>query len=435
MIDCLNYVFAFIFTVECVLKNVAMGWSQYIADAWNKFDFVIVIGTLIGIILAFQGVEIGPVALIVRMVRMGRMFRLFNSAKTLKKLFNTIIASIPSLLNVCGLLMILMFVFAVLGVQMFATYAETDDINENANFRNLWDALHTLFRFSTGENWNGVMHEMYLNGADKDTCHPTDPDGIKDDGNGYPKRDWDSFDAPYGWCDWGMTNEIERTWGLNGCLPDEDPEAFKTCCRDLNGCADIALLRIYFYLFTIVVTFVMFNLAVGIILDAFDGAGQEETSALSEEHLRIFVEDWSKFDEDATYRIKLSQMRDFFQLLDKPMGFGEEVVATDQQLLKHLLELDLIVRESNISPGEIGDTKFEIFDVATALGRRVMKMEVMKTRETNEPVELEPPDQVNSHLSGISHSPANELIQTYFENTYLRPAPVAAAPVAAETAP
>ena len=53
----------------------------------------------------------------------------------------------------------------------------------------------------------------------------------------------------------------------------------------------------------------------------------------------------------------------------------------------------------------------------------------------NEPVELEPPDQVNSHLSGISHSPANELIQTYFENTYLRPAPVAAAPVAAETAP
>merc|ERR1719181_2368355 len=138
-IKALNFVFAFIFTVECVLKNVGMGWSQYIADAWNKFDFVIVIGTLIGIILAFQGVEIGPVALIVRMVRMGRMFRLFNSAKTLKKLFNTII--------------------------------------ENANFRNLWDALHTLFRFSTGENWNGVMHEMYLNG--QDSCHPTDPPGIE----------------------------------------------------------------------------------------------------------------------------------------------------------------------------------------------------------------------------------------------------------------
>merc|ERR1719453_1991701 len=138
MLVVLNFIFAIIFTFEFLIKWAAIGWTQYIRDGWNQFDFVIVVGTLLGIVLKYAAkIEIGPVALIVRMVRMGRIFRLVNSAKTLKKLFNTIIASVPSLLNVCGLLGILMFVFAVLGMQMFATYAETGDINEHANFRTL----------------------------------------------------------------------------------------------------------------------------------------------------------------------------------------------------------------------------------------------------------------------------------------------------------
>lgn len=35
-------------------------------------------------------------------------------------LFNTVISSLPSLLNVGGLLMLLCFVYAVLGVNLFA---------------------------------------------------------------------------------------------------------------------------------------------------------------------------------------------------------------------------------------------------------------------------------------------------------------------------
>jgi len=89
MIVALNYTFAAIFTLECAVKLAAFGWAQYIRDGWNKFDFVIVIGTLVGIILKLGAkIEIGPVALVVRMVRMGRMFRLFNSLKTLKLAFN-----------------------------------------------------------------------------------------------------------------------------------------------------------------------------------------------------------------------------------------------------------------------------------------------------------------------------------------------------------
>ena len=81
---------------------------------------------------------------------------------------------------------------------------------------------------------------------------------------------------------------------------------------------------------------------------------------LSEENLSKFVEDWSNFDQDADYNIKLSQLHDFFQLLDPPMGFGEDVVATDEQLLHMILSLDLVIRESNVTP-ELGDIGFVFY--------------------------------------------------------------------------
>jgi len=360
-------------------------------------------------------------------VRMGRIFRLVNSAKTLKKLFNTIIASVPSLLNVCGLLSILMFVFAVLGMQMFATVPETDDITEHANFRNFWDSLHSLLRYSTGENWNGVMHEMITDpddtrmiGGIERKCHSTDPKQMKDD-KIYPKiKDTKPGIMAHGWCDWGMTEDIMVQWNLNQCTQaDIDSGTYEYCCRELNGCGDETLLRAFFYLFTIVVTFVMFNLVIGIILDAFDGEGQEETSMLSEDNLHIFVEDWSKFDEDASYCIKLSQMRDFFQLLDAPMGFGEEISATDEQLLFHILELGLVIRESNVEP-ELGEIRFDIYDVASALGRRVCRLEAERKSEKPGTVCLDPDEDagIPLYLKGVSHSPAREVILTFFEMTY-----------------
>jgi voltage-dependent calcium channel L type alpha-1D len=37
------------------------------------------------------------------------------------------------------------------------------DHNDNANFRTFWHAVLTLIRFSTGENWNGMMHSLANN--------------------------------------------------------------------------------------------------------------------------------------------------------------------------------------------------------------------------------------------------------------------------------
>jgi voltage-dependent calcium channel L type alpha-1D len=162
-IEVMNYIFALIFTVECVTKLLALG-DVYFDDSWNVFDFTIVAGTNIGILLKFgAGIDVGSVATIVRTFRVGRIFRLINAAPTLKRTFNTLIITMPSLVNIGALLFLLMFIYAILGVQWYAKVRYGENIKDNANFQDFWTAMLLLVRCSTGENWNGLMYDAMLN--------------------------------------------------------------------------------------------------------------------------------------------------------------------------------------------------------------------------------------------------------------------------------
>ena len=69
---------------------------------------------------------------------------------------NTFIAAIPEMANVAGLLFLGLYIYAILGVFLFAE-TKLSNANYHANFRNFGYALLTLFRMSTGENWNDIM--------------------------------------------------------------------------------------------------------------------------------------------------------------------------------------------------------------------------------------------------------------------------------------
>jgi hypothetical protein len=157
-----NYFFAAVFTLEALAKVTALGPWRYWDDSWNRFDAVIVVGTLAGIILEeAAGIEIGPLASVVRSFRVGRVVRLVKGAKSLRNLFNTLVATLPSLGNIGSLLFLLFFIFAIMGVQLFAKVKFQDDgsLGPNAHFRDFGTALLLLIRASTGENWNGVMYD------------------------------------------------------------------------------------------------------------------------------------------------------------------------------------------------------------------------------------------------------------------------------------
>ncbi len=50
-LEIINYIFTGIFLIEALLKLAAWGLKQYFLDEWNIFDFLIALGSLIGVIL------------------------------------------------------------------------------------------------------------------------------------------------------------------------------------------------------------------------------------------------------------------------------------------------------------------------------------------------------------------------------------------------
>ena len=68
----------------------------------------------------------------------------------MKQLFKTLIVTLPALGNVAALMFMLFFIYAVIGVQLFATVAYHGSYNEQANFRDFGAAMLLLLRMSTG---------------------------------------------------------------------------------------------------------------------------------------------------------------------------------------------------------------------------------------------------------------------------------------------
>ena len=125
-LDIINYVFAAIFTFEAAIKISGLGPVDYFCgndSSWNIFDFVVVVGTLLGIALqqASIGIDVGGVATVVRTFRIGRVVRLVKRAKQIRQLTGAVYWILPSLGNIGGLLFLLFFIYAVMGVQLFAT--------------------------------------------------------------------------------------------------------------------------------------------------------------------------------------------------------------------------------------------------------------------------------------------------------------------------
>jgi hypothetical protein len=154
-----NYFFALTFTVEAAVKLLGLGVVQYFRDPWNRFDFLIVLGTILNVcLLLFTSMDIGSLATVFRAFRVGRALRLVKRAETLRKLAKTLLATLPGLVNIGALLFMLFYVYAVMGMQLFAKVQYGEFIGEQANMQTFWNAMLLLFRASTGENWNGIMY-------------------------------------------------------------------------------------------------------------------------------------------------------------------------------------------------------------------------------------------------------------------------------------
>ncbi|NXL41230.1 CAC1G protein, partial [Podilymbus podiceps] len=206
-----NYIFTVIFVLESVFKLIAFGFRRFFQDRWNQLDLAIVLLSIMGITLeeieVNASLPINPTIIrIMRVLRIARVLKLLKMAVGMRALLDTVMQALPQVGNLGLLFMLLFFIFAALGVELFGDLgesspapcrwkgwercasggltavlgpAECDDthpcegLGRHATFRNFGMAFLTLFRVSTGDNWNGIMKDTLRDCDQESTCYNT----------------------------------------------------------------------------------------------------------------------------------------------------------------------------------------------------------------------------------------------------------------------
>lgn len=152
-----NYFFVVFFFGEMILKLTGYGFKYYWYINWNKFDLIVVMFSLIALNESMVDAYFNPTVL--RIIRVARLLRMVKTNKGLKTLLKTLFLSIGNILNSAALLMLIFFTFTIAGMGLFGKVPDGEFIDHNVNFRSFYISMMTLFRASTGESWNGIMHD------------------------------------------------------------------------------------------------------------------------------------------------------------------------------------------------------------------------------------------------------------------------------------
>ncbi|KAG1650399.1 Voltage-dependent calcium channel type D subunit alpha-1 [Nymphon striatum] len=241
--------------------------QNYFGDAWNVFDFIIVLGSFIDIVYS----EVNPGSNIIsinffRLFRVMRLVKLLSRGEGIRTLLWTFIKSFQALPYVALLIVMLFFIYAVIGMQIFGKIDTNtgSSIHRNNNFMTFPQAVLVLFRSATGEAWQEVML----------SC-TNQPSVICSE----------------------MSDDAGKECGSDFAFP-------------------------YFISFYILCSFLVINLFVAVIMDNFDYLTRD-WSILGPHHLDEFVRLWSEYDPDAKGRIKHLDVVTLLRKISPPLGFGK----------------------------------------------------------------------------------------------------------------
>ncbi|XP_064371220.1 voltage-dependent L-type calcium channel subunit alpha-1C isoform X5 [Dromaius novaehollandiae] len=268
----LNMLFTGLFTVEMVLKLIAFKPKGYFSDPWNVFDFLIVIGSIIDVILSEtnNAEENSRISItFFRLFRVMRLVKLLSRGEGIRTLLWTFIKSFQALPYVALLIVMLFFIYAVIGMQVFGKIAlnDTTEINRNNNFQTFPQAVLLLFRCATGEAWQEIML---------------------------------------------------------ACLPDKkcDPESEPANSTEADHSCGSSFAVFYFISFYMLCAFLIINLFVAVIMDNFDYLTRD-WSILGPHHLDEFKRIWAEYDPEAKGRIKHLDVVTLLRRIQPPLGFGK----------------------------------------------------------------------------------------------------------------
>ena len=167
-----------IFTFEIILRFIAAdSIKDFFKGGWNNFDLILV---LIGYIPTSM-IANASMLMALRVLRVFRVLRLLRAAKEIKIMITVLIKSMSALFYNIVLFVIFVYLFAIIGVSVFrlpdpntlnqeqaVKYEQLMQVAPNAPtcspdpYGTLDEAMFTLFRALTGEDWTDLRYNLVV---------------------------------------------------------------------------------------------------------------------------------------------------------------------------------------------------------------------------------------------------------------------------------
>ncbi|KAM3584389.1 hypothetical protein VKS41_003207 [Umbelopsis sp. WA50703] len=198
-----------------------------------------------------------------KLVLIALAFRLVQRSSILNELFQNIQVSLPSILNVSAVFGMTLFAFAIIFNHFFALVKYGPNGTAHANFRSLGTSLQTLFRMTTGEDWNSLLAD---------------------------------FTVQYPNCAvWGETR---------------------------GDCGQPIFAYFIFIIFHILCSYIFVNLLTVVVINNFSYAFDKRnmSNLITKDDLRLFKSAWSDFDPRATGYIQQKDIGRFLHTLNGKLG-------------------------------------------------------------------------------------------------------------------
>jgi hypothetical protein len=303
IIDVGNWVFLGIFTVEAGLKIAAFG-RRYFADGWNRFDFTIVV---LGLVSAFLVSSVSG-------LRVLRLLRAVRLIKSVQQVLVALLDVLPKAWNVAMVLFVFFYIFAVLGVALLGDLQYGAYMNAQANFRDFFNAMLTLFRVATEDDWPFIMYDI--------------------------------------------SNPLPGCCDLDDCsdfvCENPTPDGVCVCGSGINA--------LYLVGFVLVLVFILLNLFVGIVLDSFRESRSMEGDPQMMRNWNRFGRMWAQLDPEGTELLPPRKVLSLLWALGPPLFIG---VQSDEEMEERYREHLEVTRKLTQNAGRKGARASAVLTAST----------------------------------------------------------------------
>ena len=148
-----------LFIAEIIIRWLARNSViSFLKNIWNIIDITLIIVSLVPESL-FVNSDLLTIFRIVRVIRIIRLVKVFPETLAILRVIKN---SFGALLRIISLLIILMYFYAIVGVILFKGKTHVSNkFNDSFDpFGNISEALFSLFRVTTGEDWTDLRYDL-----------------------------------------------------------------------------------------------------------------------------------------------------------------------------------------------------------------------------------------------------------------------------------